>query len=877
MGERAPRGPSRPARTRGWFVVVLAALAGHLLLAGTGASDGIYFLVVVGAAAASWFLVGTGAGRTSGVLLALGLTANAGADLVWQVLVWRGVDVDVSAAEVLYLTSYVLVAAALTRMADATGRPARARVDGWIDAVIVFVAVLLLMGELTLADTLADASQPWVVRVTWALYPALDAALIALVFRLVAGSGRYDRRALAVAAGAVCWLASDVGYLLTADPEAPPVLLESGWMLGAVLLAVASRRRPDRPVPRDRPESGGLARLAVCLGALLVPATIELVHDLTDGAESPLSMFGATLVLVLLVFLRTARLLQAESAARALVRSQARYSAALAAHSSDAVIVVDRLGRLQSDPAPLAALLGADLAADLAVSALLAGAGLDAVEGRMAFRRALDAGGAVVSAELPRRTADGERWLGVRLVDLSDDPDVRGVVIHATDITERKRAEQTLAHQAFHDGLTGLANRALFTDRVEQALRHNARHGDTAAVVYIDLDGFKAVNDSLGHQAGDRLLQKVAERLAATVRGGDTLARLGGDEFAILVEQTTGAAEASAAGERVLAALEGPIRIGRQSVTVSGSIGIAVSDGEATSDSMIRDADNAMYAAKAAGRGRVVVFDPAMRAAAVEQRELERELQGALAGGQLRLVYQPVIDLADEAVVGFEALLRWRSPALGSIPPDRFVPLAEDLGLIGEIGSWVLREACTTAAAWRRQDPAADLTIAVNVSAVQLASPDLVGHLAEALRVSGLPASALVLEVTETALVRDPDAAADQLAALRALGVRLALDDFGTGYSSLSYLRQFTVDILKIDRSFISTIQGAALPPIVRGLIDLGRTLDLEIVAEGVELEVQRDQLRNARCDLAQGYLFAAPLEQADAGALLGRRPAPLR
>ncbi|MGY2128208.1 putative bifunctional diguanylate cyclase/phosphodiesterase [Blastococcus sp. SYSU DS0617] len=845
---------------RGWPVVVLAALAAQVLLPGSVAAGTSYFLVVAGAAVASWLLVGPGPGRAPGVLIALGLTASAAGDVTWQLLVWRGADVDLSVADVFYVSSYVFLAAALTRIAGATGQASRARVDGWIDAVIVFVAVLLVMGELSLADTLGDSSQPLAVRLVWALYPSLDAALIALVIRVVAGQGRRDARVLVLAGGAACWLVADLGYLLVADPEAGPPLLECGWLLGAVLLAVATPS-PARPDADGGRESGGFARLAICLGALLVPAVLELVDDLTDGPEQPLSMFGATLVLVLLVYVRTARLLHAEATARALVRSQARYYATLAANSSDAVIVVDRAGRLLSDQRPLAALLEAESTADLPVSELMARAGLDLPESRAVFRRALDAGGAVVSAELPRRTGGEDRWLGVRLVDLTDDPDVRGVVVHATDITERKRAEQTLAHQAFHDGLTGLANRALFADRVEQAMRHNARHGDTAAVVFIDLDGFKEVNDALGHQAGDVLLQQVAGRLQATVRAGDTLARLGGDEFAILLGQISGDDDLLAAGERVLAALSGPIRIGSQVVTVSGSVGIAVSDESATSDSLVRDADVAMYAAKAAGRGRVVVFDPSMRAAVVERRELERELQGALGGGELRLVYQPVVELDGSTVVGFEALLRWTSPSLGQVPPDRFVPVAEDLDLIGEIGAWVLREACTAAARWRRLSGGRDVTMAVNVSAVQLASPELVGQIAEALAVSGLPASALVLEVTETALVRDPEAAAERLTALRALGVRLALDDFGTGYSSLSYLRQFTVDVLKIDRSFIATIQGAHLPPIVRGLIDLGRTLDLEIVAEGVELEVQRDQLRAARCDLAQGYLFDAPLE----------------
>ncbi|WP_113684658.1 putative bifunctional diguanylate cyclase/phosphodiesterase [Blastococcus atacamensis] len=874
MGTGAPRGFGRHARRGSWLVVVLGLVGANAALDGTPWATALYLAVVLTASAVAWIGIGRGPGRRVRVLIALGVTLSAVGDVLWELLFRNGMSIDVSVADAFYLSAYVMLAVALTIMAGAGGQSARQRFDGWVDAVIVFVAVLAVMWDLTLAETLSDSSQPLLARLIWALYPALDAALIGLVFRVVTRSAR-DRGALAVAAGAGCWLASDVGYLLADDYAAPTALLGSGWMLGAVLLAVAARSRVDREPGHDvaDAERGGFGRLAVCLGALLVPGTIELVRDLSGAEQTPLSVFGASLVLVLLVFLRTARLLTAEAEARALVRVQARRNAALAAHSSDAVAVIGRDGELLSPPAQLAGLLGVEVTPDFAAGDLMHRAGLDPAAAREVFAQAVAGGGAVVSAELPRRYRGEELWVGVRLVDLSSDPDVGGVVVHATDITERKRAEQTLAHQAFHDGLTGLANRALFTERIEQALRSNARHGDTAAVVFIDLDGFKAVNDSLGHQAGDALLQQVAQRLSSVVRAGDTLARLGGDEFGLLLAQVDDVAEVTAAGERLLAELARPVRIGQQYVTVSGSVGIALSESDATADSLVRDADIAMYAAKTAGRGRLVVFDPDMRSALVERRQLERELQGALAGGELRLVYQPVMSLADEAVVGFEALLRWYSPVLGNVPPDRFIPVAEDLDLINEIGAWVLREACSVAAEWRGRHPgAAGATMAVNVSAVQLASPDLVEQIIGALAASGLPAGALVLEVTETALVRDPDGAAERLAALRALGVRLALDDFGTGYSSLSYLRQFTVDVLKIDRSFIATIDGPQLPPIVRGLVDLGRTLDLEIVAEGVEHDDQRALLRQARCELAQGYLFAAPMEADDAELfLLGR------
>jgi diguanylate cyclase (GGDEF)-like protein/PAS domain S-box-containing protein len=554
------------------------------------------------------------------------------------------------------------------------------------------------------------------------------------------------------------------------------------------------------------------------------------------------------------------------------VRSRERYAATLAAHSSDAVVVLARDGRLLSDPAPLAQLLGISTSETVVTTGLVRSAGLDPETAADLFARALAAGGEVVDAEVPARHRGEERWLGLRLADLSGDPDVGGVVVHVTDVTGRRRAEEALAHSVLHDGLTGLANRTLFADRVGQALLRTVRGGGSAAVVSVDVDGFKAVNDGLGHAAGDALLREVAARLRAAVRADDTVARLGGDEFAVLVEQPGGGDdEAVATATRIREVLSRPVQLGGVPVTVSASVGVAVGRGDAGAEALIADADLALSAAKLAGRDRVTRFEPGMRAQAQAARELEQELRGALDGGEFRLVYQPVVALADRRVTGFEALLRWDSPRLGPVGPDRFVPVAEAAGLMDAIGAWVLREACATAAAWRRDHPGAgDVSTAVNVSATQLASPDLVGSVAAALAESGLPPAALVLEVTETALVDDAERAAAALAALRALGVRLALDDFGTGYSSLAHLRQFTVDVLKIDRSFVSGIaEGEPLPAIVRGTIDLGRTLGLEVLAEGVEHEHQARLLAEGCCDTAQGWLFARPLERTDAEALL--------
>ncbi|WP_369251838.1 putative bifunctional diguanylate cyclase/phosphodiesterase [Geodermatophilus amargosae] len=877
-GPSGTAGSSRPALRHAPALVV--ALVAVLLVAeglayGTATGTALYFTVLGMAVVAAWAGASRGGRQLPAVLVALGVTLTCTGDVVWQVQTsLTGSGADVGPADVAYLGSYVALATALALMARTRHADRDQRTSGWIDALVVFVAALLVVWELSIAATVQDPTLGGADRVVLSLYPALDAALIGLVVRLLATRRQGERASLAVAVACACWLFSDVVYLLDVDADDLGSLLDAGWLLGSVLLAAAAwPGSASRSAGDDaRPAVSGLARLAVCLGALLVPPTTELVIDWAGREHAAGAVFTAMVTLTVLVFVRAALLVRGEAAARALLRSRERFAAKLTAHSSDAVVVVSHGGRLLSDPAPLAALLGVAPADVPTTADVVRLSGVDPELVTALFVRAVRAGGSVVDAELPARHRGEDRWIGVRLVDLSADPDVGGVVVHVTDVTGRRRAEEALAHSVLHDGLTGLANRALFTDRVGQALRRTVRGGGSVAVLSLDLDGFKAVNDSLGHAAGDALLREVASRLRAAVRADDTVARLGGDEFAVLVEQTgEGDDEALLTAARALEVVARPVALPGGAVTVSASVGVAVGRGDTGGASLIGDADLALYAAKLDGRNRVQRFEPGMRAAARAARELEQELRGAGTRGEFRLVYQPVIGLTDRRVTGFEALLRWDSPRLGPVAPDRFVPVAEAAGLMDEIGAWVLREACSTAAVWRHRHPGAGaFTMAVNVSATQLASPDLVGSIARALAESGLPAGALVLEVTETALVGDPERAAACLAALRALGVRLALDDFGTGYSSLAHLRQFTVDVLKIDRSFVSSMaEGEPLPAIVRGTIDLGRTLGLEVLAEGVEHEHQAQLLAEGRCDTAQGYLFARPLRACDAEALL--------
>jgi diguanylate cyclase (GGDEF)-like protein/PAS domain S-box-containing protein len=482
--------------------------------------------------------------------------------------------------------------------------------------------------------------------------------------------------------------------------------------------------------------------------------------------------------------------------------------------------------------------------------------------------------------ELVARVSDGSggwRQLETHVSDLRGDRHVRGVVFNARDITERLELEQQLTRQAFHDDLTDLPNRALFRDRLEHALARARRSGELLSVLLIDLDGFKQVNDSLGHDAGDKLLQEVGRRFAASIRTSDTVARFGGDEFAILLEDAD-EREAVRSGDRLLAVLREPACIAGRELALGASIGlVTVSGGSATGEEMIRDADIAMYTAKEGGRGRQEVFHHEMARELGELLGIEHELRLALERGELGVHYQPMVDLAGAGVVGIEALLRWRSPTRGNVPPARFIPIAERTGLIVDLGEFVLREACAQAATWRRElSLAKPLVTWVNVSAKQLAAgfnATVVGIL----EATGLPVGCLGLEITESAIVESGisgDRARAELEVLHGLGVRIAIDDFGTGFSSLGQLRQFPIDVIKLDRSFVQGAESDSKDAtITSNLISLAHALDVVAVAEGIESNAQLDALRLFGCDHAQGFLFAYPGPADEIGNLLVRPP----
>jgi diguanylate cyclase (GGDEF)-like protein/PAS domain S-box-containing protein len=452
------------------------------------------------------------------------------------------------------------------------------------------------------------------------------------------------------------------------------------------------------------------------------------------------------------------------------------------------------------------------------------------------------------------------------------------VLVMAKDITDRKRAERALAHQALHDHLTGLPNRSLLLDRLSQAVARLSRTDTRLGVLFFDLDHFKVINDSLGHEAGDRVLQAVAARVAGVLRPTDTLARLGGDEFVVVCEALEGPNEAGAVADRIARALASPIDEGDEELIVGASVGVVVTgDDGADPSALIRDADAAMYRAKEQGRGRAELFDEGMRVRVVGRLRQERALRQALHREELVLHYQPVLSLPDLRITGVEALVRWEHPERGLLLPGEFVPLAEETGQILELGDWVLAEACRQAAAWCGELGAdRTLEVAVNLSTKQLSQPNLAKRVAALLERHRLPPAqvSLCLEITESLMLEDPMVTGGLLGDLARLGVRLAIDDFGTGYSSLAYLRRFPVHTLKVDRSFVSGLGvDADSRAVVAAIIELAHALGLEVVAEGVEEQEQLDALVDLGCDRAQGFLFARPAPPETLPELLSRRP----
>jgi diguanylate cyclase (GGDEF)-like protein/PAS domain S-box-containing protein len=602
-------------------------------------------------------------------------------------------------------------------------------------------------------------------------------------------------------------------------------------------------------------------------GAQVTSVSNDLVGVLTERAESSFRRL-VSIAIAVGVLGAIAAVTMGLLIRRAAARSVSQFRT-LVHHASDLITVVDATGTIVYQSPSIQRLVGLgpdDLAGSNYLDLLVEE---DGPHVRSLFADVVAAPQTTFTAEYRVRHADGSsRHVESIVSNMIDDPTVNGLVLNTRDVTDRKSLQEELAHQAFHDSLTDLSNRAVFRDRIEHALARGERNEGRLAVLLLDLDGFKTVNDSLGHDAGDQLLIAVAKRLEFQGRSSDTVARIGGDEFGILLEDDADESRARALADRALAAFAVPFEVRGREVFIRASIGIALSvPGHSETDELIRNADTAMYAAKAAGKGRYEFFRPFMHTRALERFEVQADLERALARGEFVVHYQPIVDFETGEARGVEALVRWNHPTRGLLGPLEFISVAEETGAIVPLGGWVLGEACRQTAAWRARHPAAaNLWVSVNLSTRQLLEADLVTQVRDVLDASGLDASALTLELTEGSLMQDVEETVRKLRDLKDLGVHLAIDDFGTGSSSLGYLQRFPIDTLKIDKSFVDGIAAddSEDPALVRAIVQMAATLNLDTIAEGIEGSEQLNELLSAGCRSGQGYLFARPL-QADA------------
>jgi len=780
----------------------------------------------------------------------------------------------ISLADVMYLSYYPLLLWGILRFPTAR-RSRREVLKLWLDVGTVVVTGTAVIWYVVLEPAVQSGTTTPATLIISAIYPVGDLVLVfASMAVLLYQPSVTSRRALSllVLAG-LGFFCSDLvlGYrVVHTGIYDVGSWTDFGWqgaMLLWILAAYHQRWSADHPTAEPHAASStsfeisAIPYLAVLVGYGLLIVVVWSAWTTSLGA-----VVSAVVILTLLVLVRqftavreNVELLTERMATEARFRS-------LVQNSSDVITVVDDRDTIQFMSPAVERVFGwhPKEALGVTISDIVHRDDLEAVSAFIARLRTGQTGPEVTPPLVWRcRNQTGE-WRHVETVaaSLVDDPAVRGVVFNTRDVSERIALQAQLAHQAYHDALTGLANRAWFHDRVEQALAHAHETPDHVVVFFLDLDNFKYINDSLGHAEGDRMLVEVARRLLNATRGSDTVARLGGDEFAMLVDRITTEQDLVTIAKRVTTAMRVPFLVQQQEVFSGASIGIARGAPGQTVDDLLRNADVAMYVSKRQGKGGYTLFEPRMHAAARERLELENDLRQALLGDELSVVFQPMMHLTTRQLAGVEALVRWQHPRRGWLYPNEFIPLAEESELILPLGRWVLREACLHGARWRAMLPAdAPLTVSVNVSGCQLQHATFVDEVAAALRDTGLPPHMLLLEITESVIVRDTALTLQRLNTLKALGLRLAIDDFGTGYSSLSFLRQFPIDVLKIDKSFIDdTTASERGPALAQTIIALGNSLSLQTVAEGVEQVEQAEIVANLGCTIGQGFYFSRPV-----------------
>jgi diguanylate cyclase (GGDEF)-like protein/PAS domain S-box-containing protein len=821
-------------------------------------------------------------------LLAFGLGAWAVGHVVWSVYE-VGLGITPKRPSVLdgaLLTSSVLVVGGLLSMVSTpAGRLSHLRAAA--EGMLIAVGAFLISWCAVIAAVFASSGTSTAGQIVNLAYPVLDAVALSVVLFVAVRGKDHLPAGLGLLAVGISFLAisdSAFWYMTALRPGFARVSpIDIGWVAGFLVITVAAAQRH-----RERRWTRRLATGQLMPGLPTLPAALGIATALvcwwagkSIGPTSVLlSISAALVVLALLLQLivvyenhaLTTDLERRVEKRTAELRATECYYRALVQHSSDVVTVVDPDLMVRYVSNSMAAIFGHQ-------PAELIGERLEVVTGgssalREALVRAMSEPGHVSRVEWELTDASGRtRHAESAITNLISDPSVRGLVINTRDATDQVALEHQLRHEAFHDPLTGLANRALLTDRAEQALARSVRSGATVAVLLVDLDGFKAVNDSLGHQVGDVVLCEVARRLESLVRSEDTVARLGGDEFVILIDDVTGMDETRALAGRVCEVLRPRFSLPGWDYAVTASVGVAIGSASGTDvPDLLRDADTAMYVAKTSGKDSVRLFAPSMHERAHERFRLQVDLRDALEKSELVLFYQPIFEMLDGRLKGFEALVRWSHPTRGLIAPERFIPLAEENGLIVPVGRWVLGEAIGQMAAWdSRHGSARALSISVNVSTVQLTSPSLISDVQSAIERAGIAPSRVVLEITEGSLANETERIIEVLEELRKLGVSIAIDDFGTGYASLSHLQRLPVDILKVDKSFVTALsEGGKSRDLLQAILGVGQALSLAVVAEGIEAQTQMTTLQEMGCEMAQGFLVGKPSPAEIAESLLG-------
>ena len=779
-----------------------------------------------------------------------------------------------SVADLPRLVAMVVAVMAVLAFVGKEDAPA-ARLRGVVDGLLIAASALFVSWALVL-ERLYGSGGEGPARALSVAYALGDVLVVSLLLATAERADREVRRTwwlLGAGVGLFALSHSMLAYAELARMDSLPWTQSTTWLAACLVIGLAAvTSGPAGVKGGTEPGAGGKVAIVVPYVALGLAAALALGHHLELRAPAFLAANGVVLVVLLLARQFLAQLENVELNHRleervrrrtAELHRAERHFRSIAQNASEVLTVVDASGVIRYQSASVTRVLG------YSPDDLL-GRRLDDLLELESGVPAMHVVGSVAPPPAPpamlrgslRRADDSACQAEITVSNLLDDDAVRGLVLTSRDIGERVALEAQLRRQALHDPLTGLGNRALFRDRLEHAMARTQRHPELLAVVMIDLDGFKQVNDSLGHGAGDRLLVEVARRLQDCVRTGDTVARMGGDEFAVLIERAD-LEGPEVVAQRIVYRLRAPVDLDGRAIVTHGSVGVAMgSTVTSSAEELLRNADLAMYAAKSGGKGAYEIYEREMHAAALERVETESALRDALRRRELSLHFQPLVQLPGGRISGAEALVRWEHPERGMISPAEFVPVAEESGLIVDLGRWVLGEACRQGRRFQEAYPTEPpFTMAVNVSARQLTSPWLVEEVRKALAESRLPPSSLVLEITEGALMRDAASIVPTLEALRGLGLRLAIDDFGTGWSSLSRLRSFPVDKLKIDQSFVSEIGSSGDDaPIVAAIVSMAHNLNLTTVAEGVETPEQLACLHHHGCEEVQGYLLSRPL-----------------